>query len=49
MCLYGDQEVFDYIYDAFQKDYHVDSHDLSMLMALFFVRLEKSKEPTLTP
>ncbi|CCD70569.1 Serpentine Receptor, class J [Caenorhabditis elegans] len=36
MCLYGDQEVFDYIYDAFQKDYHVDSHDLSMLMALFF-------------
>ncbi|CAP39016.2 Protein CBR-SRJ-11 [Caenorhabditis briggsae] len=36
MFLYGDQEVSDYIYEGFRRDYNVDSHDLSMLMALFF-------------
>ena len=39
MFLSGDKEVYDYIYEAFKKDYNVDSHDLSMLMALFFVSL----------
>ncbi|CAI2353427.1 unnamed protein product [Caenorhabditis sp. 36 PRJEB53466] len=36
MYLYGDREVADYIYGGFKYVYHVDSHELSMLMALFF-------------
>uniref|UniRef100_A0A8R1I3B2 Serpentine Receptor, class J n=1 Tax=Caenorhabditis japonica TaxID=281687 RepID=A0A8R1I3B2_CAEJA len=36
LFLYGDKEFADYIYEPIKEAYHLDSHELCILMALFF-------------
>ncbi|CAL2044325.1 unnamed protein product [Caenorhabditis brenneri] len=42
--LYGDDEMRDYIQDAFQKDYGVDSYEIAFLGALYMEGSEEVKE-----